>query len=98
MLTPYSKSKFVEKVYTTPTGEKFRVLFLVALVDGKIKISPVSAQPIQSSGKKNNATYLPPKKAKTPKTFSYRPSFTYTASPYNLLTFFTSQPTRAPSN
>jgi hypothetical protein len=105
MITPYShvsavalakaESKFVEKILTSANGERFRVLFLVTLVNGEVKAQIVSAKPIlarptlaigssDTIKEKHNTEYIP----------SNIPE----VSPYFLLEFLiNSQPTRAPS-
>jgi len=46
MLTPYLNSQFVEKILTDRYGRQFRCLFLVALVDGEVRVKLVSTQQI----------------------------------------------------
>lgn len=96
MLTPASRSQFVTKILTSPTGEKYQVVFLVAVVNGELKAQVVSANLIEQTQAaaplclpcaKNNENFV---------TFANSPK----AAPspfYNELFFFNSQPTRAPS-
>jgi hypothetical protein len=95
MLSPQLRSQFVTKVLTSPTGEKFRVVFLVAVVNGEVKAQVVSATPI--SAKTVTVPCLPEAKIKSPVSFTYTPTFTEKLSLFNELFFFNSQPTRAPS-
>lgn len=95
MLTPHLRSQFVTKILTSATGEKFRVVFLVALVNGEVKAQVVSATPI--SAKTVTVPCLPQALEKAPVSFAYTPSFTEKISLFNELFFFNSQPTRAPS-
>jgi hypothetical protein len=104
MLSPYSQAQFIEKTITSQTGERFRVTFLVALVDGKMSAKIVSAvaidaAPIVSSASSARAAVLSlaAPVEKQPVAFTYKPSFAAKISPYFSLDFFVSQPTRAPS-
>jgi hypothetical protein len=96
MLTPLSRSQFVTKILTSPTGEQFKVVFLVALVNGEVKAQVVSATPVEIS-QAAAPLCLPCVK-------SHENFVTFTSAPkaapspfYNELFFFNSQPTRAPS-
>jgi hypothetical protein len=95
MLTPLSRSQFVTKILTSPTGEQFKVVFLVALVNGEVKVQVISATPI--SAKTVTVPCLPKPFEKTSVSFTYTPTFTEKISFFNELFFFNSQPTRAPS-
>ncbi len=95
MLTPYSRSQFVTKILTSPSGEKFSVVFLVALVNGEVKAQMVSATLV--SVEKPASVCLPISSTKSPTTFTYTPSSTQKISLFDSLFFFNSQPTRAPS-
>ncbi|MEK7501562.1 MAG: hypothetical protein AAB629_01410 [Patescibacteria group bacterium] len=108
MLTPYSQSRFVQKILTSASGKRFRVLFLVTLVNGEVKAQIVSAQSIMSALSfprtressvlpKNKILCLPFYSAKAKHNTEYIPSNAPEVSPYAELYFFTSQPTRAPS-
>ena len=102
MLTPYSQSQFVEKIIMSQTGERFRVTFLVALVDGKPiarVVSAVSISPARavSSVVSSAILSLAAPFQKVAAVFSYIPAFAAKVSPYFSLDFFVSQPTRAPS-
>ena len=48
MLTP-NRYQFLEKLYTSPTGEQFKVLFLVHLVNGELKGRVVSIKPVPNA-------------------------------------------------
>lgn len=94
MITPYSQSKFVEKILTSAGGERFRVLFLVTLVNGEVKAQIVSARPIGEGP----IFVLPAFSAKTKHNTEYIPFNAPGVSPYFSLEFLiNSQPTRAPA-
>ncbi len=97
MLTPYSQSQFIEKVFTDVNGRQFRMVFLVAIVNGEVKGRLVSVQPIASSIKYSGIPCLPVSCPKNTTVTEYVAAFTPVVSPYNELLFFVSQPTRAPS-
>lgn len=90
MLTPHLRSQFVTKILTSATGEQFKVVFLVALVNGEVKAQVISATPL-------SIPCLGEPKTKAPVSFTYTPSFFEKLSFFNELFFFNSQPTRAPS-
>lgn len=94
MLTPQLRSQFVTKVLTSSNGEKYKVVFLVALVNGEVKAQVVSAVLISE---KAEAVCLPAPVSKKEIFYSYIPTFVPVVSPFNSLFFFNSQPTRAPS-
>ena len=48
MLKPSIPSKFVERIITSQTGERYRVLFLVTLVNGEVKAKAISAELISA--------------------------------------------------
>ncbi len=93
MLTPHLRSQFVTKILTSANGDKFRVVFLVALVNGQVKAQMISAEPLA----KADQICLPFVAQKTSVTFVYKASSTPVVSPFNTLFFYNSQPTRAPS-
>lgn len=99
MLTPYVNSQFVEKVFTDRAGRQFRMVFLVALVNGEVKGRLVSVQPLAQESFKNTAEVicLPIICPKNETVTEYIAPTIPVVSPYNELFFFTSQPTRAPS-
>ena len=97
MLTPYSQSQFVEKIFTDVHGRQFRLVFLVAIVNGELKGRLVSAQPLSQAFKCESFPCLPVSCPKYVVETEYKPSFAPVVSPYNELLFFVSQPTRAPS-
>ena len=100
-----STPQLIERIFTDKCGRQFKMIFLVAVVDGEIKGKLVSVQPLSQSTLKlkgNSVTSdiicLPivcsDKKGDT----IYASSFTPVVSPYVSLEFLmTSQPTRAPS-
>lgn len=100
MLTTY-KPQFLEKVIVYPDGRQFRLIFLVAIVNGELKGRLVSVQPIAESNSaiphSECAIMLPvlanEAKPQTAYIFNYKPI----VSPYDSLRYFVSQPTRAPS-
>lgn len=94
MLTPQLRSQFVTKVLTSPNGEKFKVVFLVALVNGEVKAQVVSATLISE---KAEVACLPAPITKSKTVFDYTPAFSEILSPFISLFFLNSQPTRAPS-
>ncbi len=93
MLTTQLRSQFVTKVLTSQSGEKYKVVFLVALVNGEVKAQVVSAEPLI----KTEPIYLAQPFIKAPVSFVYKPSFKEILSPFASLFFFNSQPTRAPA-
>ena len=98
MLTPYSQSKFVEKILTNAKGEQFRVVFCVAFVNGEVKAQIVSATPISQTIEHKEVLCLPVFKEKVAQVFSYIPAFVSKISPFNQFFFFNSQPTRGPDS
>jgi hypothetical protein len=106
MKTPANSYQFIEKLCTSPSGEQFRVVFAVHVVNGVLKGRIVSVQPVviglisvlPSSETDQRQPCLPVfHSQKKPETI-YIPAFTHTVSPYIELYFFHSQPTRAPSH
>lgn len=97
MLTPHLRSQFVTKILTSPTGEKFSVVFIVALVNGEMKAQVVSATPIEKT-KAAVPLCLPIVKSHGKfVTFTKSLKGTFLSPFFNELFFFNSQPTRAPS-
>lgn len=106
MLTPQVRSQFVTKVLTSNNGDKYRVVFLVTMVDGTPRGQVVSAELIstaynqagQSAQSQSSENFILPEPAKkSPQIFTYKPTFSGIISPLSFLDFFMSQPTRAPS-
>lgn len=93
MLTSYSHSKFITKILNSDTGEQYKVVFLVAIVNGEVMAKVVSAEQIS----RPNVVCLPEAIIRTPVTFIYTPISNPVVSLFNSLFFFNSQPTRAPS-
>ena len=106
MLTPYLNSQFVEKTLTDRYGRQFRCLFLVVLVEGKVKGKLISAKEVSvavgllqvcSSPTATAENLLPtihaPKKIFTE--HIWLPIVSYFAP--KDFSFVMSQPTRAPS-
>jgi hypothetical protein len=113
MLTRYRpKTKLIEKFYTRADGKTIRVLFLVALVGGELKAKLISAELADNYASEKSScsdyftdftrqsgiSFLPVECKKSINHFQYIPSYSGIISPYNQLTFFISQPTRAPSS
>ena len=101
-LQVYQGGRFVEKIFTDQAGQQFKLVFFVALVNGEVKGTLVSAQPMQRrSGLGGQASaevlYLPISVPQNDVVTEYIPAYVPVISPYNELFFFTSQPTRAPS-
>ncbi len=99
MLAPYSPGKYFEKILTNAEGQQFRVLFLVALVNGELKAQIISAEPLTQplATKTQEVACLPVYKEKQSHSYTYTPSFAPILSPLNDFFFFMSQPPRAPS-
>ena len=96
--------QLIERIFTDQHGRQFRMVFMVAVVDGELKGKLVSVQPISAASHKLNGAVssgticLPiscsVKKAET----IYVADFAPVVSPYvSLESLMTSQPTRAPS-
>jgi hypothetical protein len=101
-----SAPQLLERIFTDQFGRCFRMVFMVAVVDGELKGKLVSVQPISeaaslklkgtcvSSGTICLPTDISNKSVET----EYVPSFVPVVSPYVSLEYLmTSQPTRAPS-
>ena len=109
MLKPLIPSKFVERIITSQTGEQYRVVFQVTLVNGEVKARVVSAELVQKRFQISDSRFenridrstilcLPCATSKISNLRSFTPSFAFIVSPFTSLLFFTSQPTRAPSS
>jgi hypothetical protein len=105
MLKPSIPSKFVERIITSQTGEQYRVVFQVTLINGEVKARVVSAElitEIAAAGTGQSATaealFLPGFSAPAVADTAYVSDFAPVVSPFTSLLFFTSQPTRAPSS
>ena len=113
MLTPYSKSQFLSRIFTDATGRQFRLTFLVAVVNGELRGHLVSAQPVSSRTTANvcrqltgqvSSAEVGPRYCLPIVCSDHKPATEYVSayapviSPYMELYFFTSQPTRAPSH
>lgn len=104
MLTPYSRSQFVEKTLTDVNGRQFRVVFLVSVVNGELKGRIISAKPVAQNilalaGAVSDAGFcLPCAKASKESETPYFASPAPFVSPYfDAELLLTAQPTRAPS-
>ena len=108
MLKPFIPSKFVERIITSQTGECYRVVFLIELLNGEVKARAISAELIEkrfqiSDSRFENKTSnlsvlcLPCDSSKILNLTSHIFAFAPVVSPFTSLLFFTSQPTRAPS-
>lgn len=93
MLTPHLRSQFVTKTLTGADGREYKVVFLVAVVNGEVKAQVISATPVVEAA----PLCLPVASIKAPVNFAYIAPSTPAVSPFNTLFFFDSQPTRAPS-
>ena len=99
MLTPSLQSRFVTKILTSASGEQFRVVFLVVLINGEVKAQVISAEPLIKKNIFNDSSvaYLPETHKRTLVFFIYISPLKSIFSPFNSLFFFNSQPTRAPA-
>ena len=106
MLTPYSNSKFLSKVFTDANGRQFRLTFFVTVVNGELKGRLISADPISHSiarltgavSKTDGIYYLPILTTQKVPSSEYIFDYVPVISPYFSLEFLiNSQPTRAPS-
>ncbi len=106
-LQVHQGGRFIEKIFTDQAGQQFKLVFFVALINGEVKGTLVSAQPMQRrsdlgmrSGRGQTSAevlYLPISIPKNDVVTEYIPAYVPVISPFNELFFFTSQPTRAPS-
>ncbi len=97
-LQVHQGGRFIEKVFTDQAGQQFKLIFFVALVNGEVKGTLVSAKPIsKNSFNTQDAVCLPVSVPQNDVVTEYIPAYTPVVSPFNELFFFTSQPTRAPS-
>ncbi len=103
-LSTTGASQLLERVFTDQSGRQFRMVFLVAIVNGEVKGRLVSAQPISNTSRELNGQVssgticLPIECTEQKGDTLYTTDFTQTISPYFSLNFLmTSQPTRAPS-
>jgi len=100
MLT--TRSKIVEKILHSPEGVAFKVLFLVYEECGEVKAKIVSATAIsigQQASQQEDVISLPYTQTKLKEYELIKSTFIEAqVSPYfDLLSFFVSQPTRAPA-
>lgn len=99
-----NQSQFMSRIFTDASGRRFRLTFLVAMVDGEVRGHLVSAEPIsasvaQLSGTVSDGSFCLPIicNNKKPAT-EYVSAFAPVVSPFFSLEFLiNSQPTRAPS-
>ena len=105
MLTPYARSSFVERVVADACGRRFKALFFVALVDGEVRARLVSIQPVVgpdapalpgsvSDGILCLAAATEERSVETPYSFLLSP---YSFPVFDLESFLSTQPTRAPA-
>lgn len=104
MLTPYSQSQFVEKIIADASGRQFRVIFLVALVNGEIRGRIVSVQPISQNilsleGAVSDGSFTLPSWTHNEviETPYFRAPAPFVSPYFDIETILNSQPTRAPS-
>jgi hypothetical protein len=98
--------QFISRIFTDITGQQFRLTFFVTMVDGEARGHLISAQPISTPARLRLAgscsasgTFcLPIACPKKEVGTAYIPAYTPIVSPFTELFFFTSQPTRAPSD
>ncbi|OHA19798.1 MAG: hypothetical protein A2836_02610 [Candidatus Taylorbacteria bacterium RIFCSPHIGHO2_01_FULL_45_63] len=99
MLTPSLRSQFVTKILASKTGEKFRVVFIVTLVQGEVQARMISAEPLEvDSSRKKEIKALGGEVKSVVKESEVTPTLKTPSPFFNNFLFFTSQPTRAPSN
>ncbi|MES2216569.1 MAG: hypothetical protein V4481_04720 [Patescibacteria group bacterium] len=96
--------QLIEKIFTDQHGRTFRMVFIVAVVDGELKGKLVSVQPISAASHKLNGAIssgiicLPIERSTKKGETVYVADFAPVVSPYvSLESLITSQPTRAPS-
>jgi len=100
-----NQSQFMSRIFTDASGRRFRLTFLVAIVDGEVRgrlvsAEPISASVVQLSGAVSDGYFCLPiicnnKKPATEYVSTYAP----VVSPFFSLEFLiNSQPTRAPSH
>lgn len=94
MLKPYLQQKIVERVLRNASGERFRVVFLLSLVDGSVQARILSATPLF---KRHAYACLPCIEDTRATDFPYTAAFAHVYSWFDELFFFMSQPTRAPA-
>lgn len=109
MFKPTIPSKFIERIITSQTGEQYRVIFQVELINGEVKARVISAQAISvpapklapahtfGSVSKAGVFLIEGSSVKVSADTAYVFGVTPEVSPFTSLLFFTSQPTRAPS-
>jgi len=56
MITPYSNSQFLSRIFTDANGRQFRLTFFVSVVNGELKGQLVSAQPVSVSRSVSDVT------------------------------------------
>ena len=97
-LQVHQGGRFIEKIFTDQNGQQFKLVFFVALINGEVKGTLVSAKPIaKNSFNAQDLVCLPISVPQNDVITEYIPAYTPIVSPFNELFFFTSQPTRAPS-
>lgn len=101
MLIQYNQPKFVERIFVSKDGRQFKVVFLVAVVNGELKGQIVSVQLLSKAltgeCSQNSIPCLPISSPSNKSKSEYVPYYAPFVSPFSELLFFTSQPTRAPS-
>jgi hypothetical protein len=98
--------QLLERVFTDQFGRSYRMVFMVAVVDGELKGKLVSVHPISAAEclklkgtcASSGTIFLPADISKSEIITEYIPTPAAVASPYISLEYLmTSQPTRAPS-
>lgn len=110
MITTYNQPRFLSRIFTDASGRRFRLTFLVAVVNGELKGRLVSAEPLSSSAFFDNLQLagntasvdrhfcLPIFCTENKPDTRYIPALAPVVSPYFSLEFLiNSQPTRAPA-
>lgn len=111
MLTPLNQSQFISRIFSDATGRQFRLTFLVAIVNGKVRGHLISAEPVSRTNNQVSITNYQLTGAVSDGNFclpiicnNKKPATTYVSSlkpiatPYFSLEFLiNSQPTRAPA-
>ena len=97
-LQVHQGGRFIEKIFTDQNGQQFKLVFFVALVNGEVKGTLVSARPIsKASFNTQDIACLPISIPKNDVVTEYIHAHVPVVSPFTELFFFTSQPTRAPN-
>ena len=94
------RTKFVEKIITSPEGVDFKVLFLVYEEAGRLKAKIISAVPVSESSVKNETFLALPTSAQFKKVINSvirEVNQKIIPSPYNSILYFNCTIPRAPA-